>query len=115
MAARIDIGFDGHDIERLADFWAAALGYVRSGAVAQYCWITDPAGAGPKFVFQQVPEGKTAKNRLHIDIQAADIEGLAAQLEAVGATRVRRVDELGFFWVVMLDPEGNEFCIVSPE
>jgi predicted enzyme related to lactoylglutathione lyase len=115
MAARIDIGFDGHDVARLADFWALALGYVRGGAIAQYCTIVDPAGIGPKFVFQGVPEGKSVKNRLHIDIQAADVEAEAARLAAAGATRVRRIDEFGFFWVVMLDPEGNEFCVVPSE
>ena len=46
-----------------------------------------------------------------IDIQAADVEAEAARLAAAGATRVRRIDEFGFFWVVMLDPEGNEFCV----
>jgi predicted enzyme related to lactoylglutathione lyase len=66
----------------------------------------------PKLLLQQVDEPKGAKNRLHLDLHVADVEGEAQRLEALGATRVLRVDEFGFFWVVLSDPEGNEFCVV---
>ena len=83
----------------------------------------DPAGKGPRLFFQKVPEGKTAKNRVHLDVRAAPgaesddrmgaLEQLAERLVALGARRDHRVDpgpmDNGF--IVMQDPEGNEFCL----
>jgi hypothetical protein len=70
-------------------------------------------GRGRRLLFQEVPEGKSVKNRLHIDVHAepGQLEGLVTRLEALGASRVREVDEgpVGHWWV-MRDPEGNEFC-----
>ncbi|WP_067975968.1 VOC family protein [Nocardiopsis trehalosi] len=69
-------------------------------------------GRGRRLLFQDVPEGKSVKNRLHIDVHGPDGPGaLADRLEALGATRVREVDQgpAGHWWV-MRDPEGNEFC-----
>jgi hypothetical protein len=64
-------------------------------------------------LFQEVPEGKTVKNRLHIDVHSepGELDGLVARLQALGASRVREVDKgpAGHWWV-MRDPEGNEFC-----
>jgi hypothetical protein len=86
--------------------------------------IVDPAGAGPRVFFQQVPEGKTAKNRVHLDVRAAPgltgdermaaLEAECDRLVAIGAGRLRRFEpdpptSLGF--IVMTDPEGNEFCL----
>ncbi|MBA9004816.1 VOC family protein [Thermomonospora cellulosilytica] len=77
----------------------------------------DPAtgiGLGRRILFQDVPEPKTVKNRLHIDVHAAPgtTDDLASRLESLGATRVREVDQgpAGRWWV-MQDPEGNEFCV----
>jgi hypothetical protein len=70
-------------------------------------------GRGRRLLFQDVPEPKTVKNRLHLDVHAepGGLDGLVARLEALGATRVREVDKgpAGHWWV-LLDPEGNEFC-----
>ncbi|WP_049564682.1 VOC family protein [Streptomyces sp. SBT349] len=70
-------------------------------------------GLGRRLLFQDVPEGKTVKNRLHIDIhgESGDLEGLVSRLEALGASRVTEQDQgpAGHWWV-MRDPEGNEFC-----
>ncbi|QKW10531.1 VOC family protein [Streptomyces sp. NA04227] len=74
---------------------------------------TSGVGGGRRLLFQDVPEEKSVKNRLHIDIhgEAGGLEVLAARLEALGATRVREVDQgpAGHWWI-MRDPEGNEFC-----
>lgn len=73
---------------------------------------TSGVGHGRRLLFQDVPEGKTVKNRLHIDIHGGgDLEGLVARLEGLGAERVREFDNgpAGHWWV-MRDPEGNEFC-----
>ncbi|MGW6335902.1 VOC family protein [Nocardia rhamnosiphila] len=71
-------------------------------------------GQGRRLLFQDVPETKTVKNRLHIDIHSTPggLDELVARLERLGATRVREVDQgpAGHWWV-MLDPEGNEFCV----
>ena len=74
---------------------------------------TSGVGLGRRLLFQEVPEGKSGKNRLHIDIHSAagGLEELVVRLEELGATRVREVDKgpAGHWWV-MQDPEGNEFC-----
>jgi hypothetical protein len=74
---------------------------------------TSGVGRGRRLLFQDVPEGKTVKNRLHIDVHSGPggVDKLAARLESLGATRLREVDKgpAGRWWV-MRDPEGNEFC-----
>ncbi|MER7049345.1 VOC family protein [Streptomyces jumonjinensis] len=74
---------------------------------------TSGIGRGRRLLFQDVPESKTVKNRLHIDVHAESegLDHLVARLESLGATRVREVDRgpAGHWWI-MLDPEGNEFC-----
>ncbi|WP_313408074.1 VOC family protein [Aeromicrobium sp.] len=152
MSLDVQITFDAHDPRALAEFWAATMRYVippppgvtlgpqddpwqawdellerigvppdqrNSRAAAE-----DPDGRGPRLFFQQVPEDKVAKNRVHLDVRAAPglegdarmaaLEGECDRLVALGATRVRRFDpappiETGF--IVMTDPEGNEFCL----
>ena len=67
----------------------------------------------PKLLLQRVPEAKTGKNRMHFDIETADIEGEAARLQGLGAKRVEAdpLSEHGTSWILMADPEGNEFCV----
>jgi hypothetical protein len=75
----------------------------------------DSPGGGPQLFFQQVPEAKVAKNRVHLDLRAADREGEVQRLIALGATRLRdhtREDGAGG-WTVLQDPEGNEFCVID--
>lgn len=126
IATHWTLGCDAADPHRLAAFWALALGYVAEPGYdeADGASIVDPDGAGPAIGFLRVPEGKMAKNRMHVDIRVAGeppwdmparaelIRAKVDELVAAGATRVRdeRCDgELGH--VVMLDPEGNEFCV----
>lgn len=85
--------------------------------------LVDPDGGGPRLFLQKVPETKTAKNRFHLDVSVAaevrdDPEKASAaiashveRLVAAGATRVEEFDDFKGHWVVMLDPEGNEFCV----
>ena len=105
---------DCHDPEALAPFWAAALDYVTLGAVENYVLLVpDARRPGPKLLLQHVPEDKSGKNRMHLDIEVPDIEALATRLEGIGAQRVRSdvVAEHGSHWILMADPERNEFCI----
>ena len=74
--------------------------------------IVDPDGNGPRCLLK-VPEGKTAKNRVHLDVgvEPSELPSRAAELVALGATNVTEFDEPDGYWITMLDPEGNEFCL----
>lgn len=104
---------DGIDAKALASFWADALGYVNVGAAGSYVLLLPNEGSQPKLLLQQVPEPKTIKNRMHLDIETPDIRTEADRLEALGARRVSvdAMREQGNTWILMSDPEGNEFCI----
>ncbi|SDS07260.1 hypothetical protein SAMN04488570_1067 [Nocardioides scoriae] len=135
------VTFDCAEPERVARFWCEALGYVvppppegfaswdefaatlppeqQDGAFA----CVDPTGKGPRLFFQRVPEGKTAKNRLHLDVRVGTgmvgqerldaLEAECARLLEAGATRVRlmEADGVNESCLVMQDVEGNEFCL----
>jgi predicted enzyme related to lactoylglutathione lyase len=113
MAAPIGLVLDCEDPQRLAAFWAAALGYVDVGLFDPYVLLVDPDGVGPKFLLQAVSEAKSVKNRMHLDIDAVDIEAEASRLEGLGARRVEAtlMHEHETTWILMEDPEGNEFCV----
>lgn len=117
MTARtMAIVIDAADPDALRDFWVAAAGYEPFGSAGAYRSATPPAGeTGPKLVFQQVDEPRTrSKNRLHLDIVVGD-EVMAEAFESVGlgATKLTElIEEVGTSWIVMADPEGNEFCLV---
>lgn len=112
----VHIVIDANDVDALLTFWVAALGYEAYGSVAQYRSAVAAGGeAAPKLVFQQVgdPAAKS-KNRLHLDIVVGDsIESEATRLVSLGARRISElIAEVGTEWIVMADPEGNEFCLV---
>ena len=143
MAIELQVVFDAADPPALAAFWGEAIGYVEEDppegfdgweawALANdlpredwdnYASRVDPDGAGPRLFFQRVPEPKTAKNRVHLDLDVSGGRGtpledrrrkVADAVEravAAGATRVKAYDEAGQHWVVLQDPEGNEFCL----
>ena len=113
MADYLVLTLDVADPDVQTAFWCGALGYEHPGGVGHYRMLTDPSGKGPKLLLQQVPESKSAKNRLHLDVHVSDQEGEAARLVALGAHRGERVDEFGIFWITMRDPEGNEFCVCA--
>jgi hypothetical protein len=152
MSRTVQLTYDAHDPRMLGMFWREALHYavdpppgreVGDPEETVAAWLeflvaagvpeeqhnsafalVDPDGTGPRVFFQQVPEPKTAKNRLHLDLRAAP--GLAGEermealerecdrLVALGAVRVNRVEPDGMMnagHIVMRDPEGNEFCL----
>ncbi|MEV4938805.1 VOC family protein [Streptomyces zaomyceticus] len=152
MSRRFQVTFDAHDPRVLSSFWRDALGYVHpgppgvdlpEGADPLAAWdeflarigvpeeerharsaLEDPEGNGPRVFFQQVPEGKVAKNRVHLDVRAAPglegdermaaLEAECERLVALGAKRLRRFEPappMSTGWIVMADPEGNEFCL----
>jgi len=132
MALEFQVTFDCADADRLAEFWAIALDYeVQPPPGGFATWsefleangvpvppqgsmsaVVDPAGRGPRVLFQRVPEPKTVKNRVHLDIRTGERRAeKVAELLSAGATQVRQMADAGLEWVVMTDPEGNEFCI----
>jgi hypothetical protein len=152
MSRDIQVTFDAHDPRALSSFWRDVLGYVHpappgvdlpDGADPLAAWdeflaqmgvpedqrntrsaIEDPDGNGPRLFFQQVPEDKVAKNRVHLDVRAAPglegeermaaLEAECDRLVGLGASRLRRDEPappLSAGHIVMADPEGNEFCL----
>ena len=127
MAAlrEVQVTFDCADPPRVARFWCEALGYELDDDVVDglhWAACADPTGKGPRLFFQKVPEGKTVKNRLHLDIRASDrsappeqrdaaVRAEVERLESAGATRVELREETGTHFMVMQDVEGNEFCV----
>jgi Glyoxalase-like domain len=143
MATPIQVVFDCADPARLSRFWATALGYklqdppegypswpefLAAQGVPEDEWnaasaIVDPDGRGPRIYFQRVPEAKTVKNRLHLDLNVGGGRGTRVEerrrrvdaeverLVEAGATRLRAVEEEGQYFVAMRDPEDNEFDV----
>jgi predicted enzyme related to lactoylglutathione lyase len=104
------ITFDAEDAGALAHFWGAALDLpLQDGASAQFAAVR---GDGLTYLFFAVPDTKTAKNRMHVDLEAADREAEVERLLSLGASRLGDHEE-GVRWTVMADPEGNEFCVVQ--
>lgn len=152
MSRTIQVTFDAHDPQSLSRFWAEAMGYVNppppgrtlepgqdpfaawhaflaEAGVPESEWSSasaaeDPEGVGPRLFFQRVPEGKEAKNRVHLDLRAAPglrgeermaaLEAEADRLVALGASRGARHEPsppMTAGHITMADPEGNEFCL----
>ena len=115
MAATLGLVLDCSDAQKLADFWAAAIGYTKVGAAGSYVLLVDESRKQPKLILQQVTEPKSGKNRMHFDIETPTVDEEVARLEALGAQRIEAdaIEEHGNRWVVMADPEGNEFCVCN--
>jgi hypothetical protein len=140
MAYTFQVAVDCADPHGLADWWAEALGwqvepsdeaFIRTMVDAGYAtdadttthhgvlvWregqaINHPEGSAPRMLFQLVPEAKTVKNRMHLDIRVGEehIEQEVARLTAAGARELHRGRQGPHWWVTMADPEGNEFCV----
>jgi hypothetical protein len=144
MATKVQIVFDCADPDRQARFWAEALHYILQppppGFDSWDAWADsmgippesrndrsaalDPDGVGPRLFFQRVPEGKVAKNRVHLDVSVGGghevspeerrrrVDAEVERLKGLGATDERGAMDLwGEHWVRMNDPEGNEFCV----
>jgi hypothetical protein len=139
----VQVVFDCADPDRQAHFWAAVLGYtlqpppegydswddaLKAFGVPEEDWnsasaIVDPDGVQPRIYFQRVPEPKTVKNRLHLDVNISGgmrvplderkrlVEAEATRMAALGAHELYRREERGGFHITMTDPEGNEFCV----
>lgn len=108
---------DARDPGRLGRWWAEVLGWSVVFESLDEVVIARHGSTYPGMIFVPVPESKTGKNRIHVDLNPDDQEAEVGRLEAMGARRVevgqsRR--EPPARWVVMADPEGNEFCVLTP-
>ena len=142
MTRTFQVTFDAAEPMAVAEFWATALGYlvqpppdgfesweafadavgIPEEARGNLAAVVDPDGTGPRLLFQKVPEGKSVKNRVHLDVNVTDRESSAEEQRATidaevdrlvgaGATRLDDFDGPTGTWTVMQDVEGNEFCI----
>jgi hypothetical protein len=110
------VAVDCADAATLAGFWAAVLGRtVAAGAttVAATVDVEPGAGTAPRLGFHQVPEPKSVKNRLHLDLIAADFDAEKRRLIDLGAAPVNEVDKGGARWTTFIDIEGNEFDLIA--
>ena len=117
MTLRVEsVAVDCHDPSALATFWAEVLGWRRTDDEPDEVGIEPQPGSpqhgGPGLLFLRVPDDKTVKNRLHIDLRPDDQAAELARVEALGAQRVDIGQGDDVTWVVLADPEGNEFCIL---
>jgi hypothetical protein len=127
MTVRIaSVTFDCADALTVGRFWSAALDRpLDPNASSDYAsigfagrrdtvgWAPVEGDNDPTWMFSKVPEPKTAKNRMHLDLMSPDPEAEVAHLIELGATRVADMNEYGYEWTVMADPEGNEFCVAK--
>jgi hypothetical protein len=110
---------DTTDPARLAGFWESALGWRRTHEDPGEVVLEPPAGSRedgvvPDLLFLRVPEEKQIKNRLHLDLRPEDQHAELTRLEQLGARRVDVGQGSDVSWVVMADPDGNEFCVLRP-
>jgi predicted enzyme related to lactoylglutathione lyase len=109
---------DCADLHRAADFWSAVLGYRRAGAETSkiYLSLFPENGQGPELLLQKVPEKSNEKNRVHLDLRTPDLNAEVQRVVSAGATLVTSdpIDEGGWRWHVLADPDGNEFCVLQP-
>lgn len=109
------VTIDCRDPGALAEFWGALLGMEIDERLGDnhYVSLRPAASREPVLLFQQVPEPKTVKNRFHLDLDVEGLEQATERVENLGARRAAEGDfaEYGWGWRVMLDPEGNEFCL----
>jgi hypothetical protein len=110
---------DTTDPARLAGFWQSALRWRRTYEGDDQVVLEPPAGSpedgvAPDLLFLRVPEEKAGKNRLHLDLRPRDQATEVARLEGLGARRADVGQDADASWVVMVDPDGNEFCVLRP-
>jgi predicted enzyme related to lactoylglutathione lyase len=107
----VSITFDCTDALVVARFWSAVLDRPLPDEASPAYAVLPGA---PAWSFMAVPEKKSGKNRVHVDLDVADVEQAVERLVGLGATRLGDFDEAGYRWATLADPEGNEFDVVVP-
>lgn len=101
------------DIEKATEFWAAALNYVMRSGDATFVVLTDPKRRWANVSLQLWEEPKQGRNRLHLDLYSDNQQAEVERLEALGAVRLKWEYPPGADYIVMADPDGNEFCVIA--
>ena len=109
-----EICIEAHDIDALAAWWSSVLGWPAEPTDDGDAILRAPAGAGPDWLFLAVPDDKVVKNRIHFDFTPDDQQAEVDRVLALGARHVD-IGQGEQTWVVLADPEGNEFCILAAE
>ncbi|MGV0849577.1 VOC family protein [Mycolicibacterium phlei] len=109
-----EICIDAHDARALGRWWSQVLGWPHEVNEDGDVVLTPPPGAGPKWLFLDVPDDKVVKNRIHFDFRPDDQQAEVDRLIGLGAHHVD-IGQGERSWVVLADPEGNEFCILAPD
>lgn len=121
MSLRVQcICIDAQNPGSLASFWEAVLGWRRTEEEPDEIVLEPPAGSAedgivPDLLFLKVPEEKSGKNRLHLDLRPDDQRAEVERLEELGAVRVDVGQTAEATWIVLGDPEGNEFCVLRAQ
>ena len=105
---------DCHDPDGLAAFWGELTGTEPEHQYPDYIFMSKLPGNHIRLAFQRVPESKTVKNRVHLDLGSKDPEAFIRRVEELGGGVIEVHKEGGFGWTVLHDPEGNEFCVTTP-
>lgn len=108
-----NIVFNTTDPDGLCEFWRVLTGYETRPLFGNFRGLRDPSGRGPHLTFQRSESDVDVAGRCHVDFYANDPDDVAERALQLGADFVRRVDEGDIRWVVLADPEGNEFCVVA--
>jgi predicted enzyme related to lactoylglutathione lyase len=117
LLGHLVIVIDCGDLDRAAQLWTNVLGYVRRGSPGGPYQRLEPSdGQGVEVLLQRVPEVKSGKNRLHLDLRTADLNSEVERVIALGGLRLTSepVREEGWSWHILADPDGNEFCVLQP-
>jgi catechol 2,3-dioxygenase-like lactoylglutathione lyase family enzyme len=102
---------DCNDLDSMVTFWKELLGLEEKVRYPNYVWLSRLSEKGPALAFQRVPEPREGKNRIHLDLAAADPEAFVRRVLELGGSREEDHETAGFHWSVLADPEGNFFCV----
>lgn len=117
LRGELIVVIDCADLGRAAEFWTGVLGYVPEGlALGRYLGLIPADGQGAEILLQRVPEKKRDKNRVHLDLRTPDLESEVNRVLGLGAVQLTEqpIEEFGWRWHVLADPDGNEFCVLQP-
>lgn len=104
---------DGRDTAVLANFWSSVLGLELAEPTPPYQDLVPEVDGAPIISFQKVPEVKSGKNRVHLDVKVDDLDRAEEQIRKLGGNVLQRMNQNGFEWTIAADPEGNEFCLIT--
>lgn len=109
------IMIDCNDIDAMVKFWCEALGLEQKLRYPKHVWLSRLSDGGPALAFQQVPEPRVGKNRIHMDLVSEDPAAFAERILELGGSAVAEHEVEGFHWSVLADPEGNVFCVTPAD